>query len=137
MTDTAPPTAPTARRPLQWGFLIGSVLLQSAASAFSKQAGLSSAEATSLIDVVVNPWYGLSLFSMAAQAVFWLMALRAFRLSSAYPMTAVVFLLHVFWAWTIFDESISPANALGLCLIVAGVALVGRETGLEEQRDKP
>lgn len=136
---TTASTAPSRTSPsrLRWALLVGSVLLQSVASAFSKQAGLSSAQADSLVWVVINPWYGASLVAMGLQAVFWVLTLRAFRLSVAYPLTSVVFVLHVFWAWMIFDEAIGAGNVLGLCLIVAGVALVGRETSEDALKVEP
>ena len=122
------------RRAIGWACLASSILLQSGASAFSKQAGTSGAHGDSLLDLVLNPWYPLTILCMGAQAVAWMLVLRTFKLSFAYPISALIFILHLMWASTVFGEEVGISHVLGIVLIIGGVALVGRETGLDEER---
>lgn len=110
--------------------LVASILLQSAAAVCSKQAGLTSANGAAL-GMVINPWYVLSLVALGMQAVAWMLVLRRFPLSVAYPISSLIFTLHLLWAWLIFKEEIAWNHLGGIVLIVAGVAVIGRQAATE------
>jgi undecaprenyl phosphate-alpha-L-ara4N flippase subunit ArnE len=112
-----------AGRKLGLVWILFSVLLQSTAGVFAKQAALMS-YGSGAAAIVLNGWYVLGLTSLACQAVCWIMALRHLPLSFAYPITSLVFVLNLLAARLIFGETIAVHNLVGVGIIVLGVILV-------------
>jgi undecaprenyl phosphate-alpha-L-ara4N flippase subunit ArnE len=104
-------------------WILLSILLQTAAQVFGKQAGLVSYE-SGLPAIVLNGWYLLELLSLFCQALCWSMALRGFSLSFAYPFMSLVTGLNLLSAWLIFGEPVSTHHVIGISIIMAGVILV-------------
>ena len=77
-----------------------------------------------LLHLLPNPWV-LSCFA-AGFVVFswWTMALTKFDLSYAYPFMSLSFVFVPLLSALLFKEPLTPANMIGIALIVSGV-LVG------------
>ncbi|NHN31942.1 SMR family transporter [Paenibacillus agricola] len=63
--------------------------------------------------------YGLS-------SVFWLLALRKFPLSTAYPMVSLGYILVMVISYWLFQETISMQKWFGAAVICGGVLLIAR-----------
>jgi undecaprenyl phosphate-alpha-L-ara4N flippase subunit ArnF len=63
--------------------------------------------------------YGLS-------AMFWLLALRKFPLSTAYPMVSLGYVLVMVMSYWLFQETISMQKWFGAAFIFSGVVLIAR-----------
>lgn len=103
-------------------WILLSILLQTAAQVFGKQAGLVSHEG-GLLALVLNGWYMSELLALFCQALCWGMALRSFSLSFAYPFMSLVTCLNLLSAWLFFGESISRNHIVGIGVIMMGIVL--------------
>ena len=108
-----------------YSWIAASVFFQSVAAAFSKQAGLTT-RGSGFISIIWNPWYVAQIIALVFQAGCWIMALRIFPLSFAYPFMSLIFFLNVLTAWLIFHEQIMPLHVLGIIFIFSGVWVIGR-----------
>lgn len=107
-------------------WIAGSVLLQSVAASFSKQAGLTS-RGCEVMFIVWNPWYAAQIIALALQAVCWIMALRRFPLSFAYPFMSLIFPINIACSWLFFREEVRFLHAAGIVFIVCGVWIIARD----------
>lgn len=104
-----------------WIFL--SVLSQAAAAIFAKKAALVS-YGGGWAAIVLNGWYMLELMALFCQACCWIMALRNFPLSFAYPFMSLVIGLNLLSAWLFFGEAIAKNHVIGICFVIIGVILI-------------
>lgn len=75
--------------------------------------------------LLLKPWV-LSGFAAAfAASLFWMLALTRLPLSTAYPFTALTFVLVITFGAVVFSEPISMAQLLGIVLVVSGVVILG------------
>lgn len=81
------------------------------------------------VRAVTNPWIAGGLCLYAAGMLGWFTVLAGFRYSSANFFFSLHYLLMLASATVIFREAITPTKLIGAGLIVAGVALIGREKG--------
>ncbi|MGH7495042.1 MAG: EamA family transporter [bacterium] len=105
-------------------WIVASVLAQAAANVFAKKAALDHS-GQGLMALLWNEWNALQLVALIGQACCWIMALRKFSLSFAYPLTSLVLGLNLLFAWLIFDESVERHHLLGVGMIMTGVILIG------------
>lgn len=63
--------------------------------------------------------YGLS-------SIFWLLALKRFPLSTAYPMVSLSYILVMVLSFFLFQETLSVQKWCGAVLISAGVLVIAR-----------
>lgn len=70
---------------------------------------------------------GLEIVSFAV----WMVVLSEVKLSEAFPLSALSYVLVVLTSWTLFHEHGGVLQVLGGAAILAGVWLVGRGTGTE------
>jgi drug/metabolite transporter (DMT)-like permease len=68
-------------------------------------------------------WVGLFLFGVSA--VFWLVVLSRVRLSAAYPMLGVSYVVLVLFARVILHEHVPGLRWFGAIVVSVGVALIG------------
>lgn len=115
---------------IQYVWLIVSVLLGAAGQVLMKW-GVSS------LKPAVAGWlswsYLSSVWPIAAglggyglSSVFWLMALRKFPLSTAYPMVSLGYIVVMVLGYYLFQESLSPQKWFGAAFITFGVLLIAR-----------
>ena len=111
-----------------FSFIILAIVFQSLCGIFGKYAALSL-PATSLIGIVTNAFYILSLGCLVLQAIVWQQALRHFPLSVAYPFMGLVNFVVLFSSAFLFLEGVTLANIGGLILISVGIAVLSHEIG--------
>jgi multidrug transporter EmrE-like cation transporter len=109
-------------------FIILSIAFQSLGGIFGKYAAISLA-IPSLIGIMTNSFYILSLGCLFLQAIVWQQALRHFPLSIAYPFMGLVNFVVLFSSAVLFHEGITLANIIGLILISLGIAIISHEMG--------
>ncbi len=68
-------------------------------------------------------WLGLALFGISA--MFWLVVLSRVRLSVAYPLVGVSYILIVALARFRLHEHVPPLRWLGVFVIAIGIAIIG------------
>jgi multidrug transporter EmrE-like cation transporter len=73
---------------------------------------------------------GLEIASFAA----WMTALSEMKLSAAFPMSAVSYVLIIVAGWALFDEPANAIQVVGGVVILAGIWLIGRS---EPEADAP
>lgn len=67
---------------------------------------------------------GLAVYGLST--AFWLVALSELKLSVAYPMVSLSYVLVVLGSVWILGEQITASQIIGLCLIIAGVVFLVR-----------
>jgi drug/metabolite transporter (DMT)-like permease len=103
-----------------WAFILVSV----AAQLLNKASGLHVAEARAWIDAwLLNPYlcaaiacYGIGLFC-------WMRVLAVMPLSSAYPWTALIYVLTPVAAVLLWQEQLSATYLVGMACILCGISL--------------
>ena len=111
-----------------FSFIILSIAFQSLGGIFGKYAALSLS-APSIIGIMTNAFYLLSLGCLFLQAIVWQQALRHFPLSVAYPYMGFVNFVVLFSSALLFQEGVSLANITGLVLISVGIIVLSCEMG--------
>lgn len=81
---------------------------------------------TWLAQLVRLPWAQAMLVLEIASFAAWMTALSDMKLSAAFPMSAVTYVLIIVSGWTLFHEPASLLQALGGAVILAGIWLIGR-----------
>lgn len=90
----------------------------------SKKAALLG-KGEGLLASLLTPWYAGALVCLGLQACVWIMALRYFPLSFAYPFTSLLRGLTLLGAWFFFHEQVHSHEILGIFIIMAGIVLIG------------
>jgi len=75
-------------------------------------------------------WAGLLLFGISA--VFWMVALSRLPLSLAYPLGGVQHVVIVVLSWLLLEETVPLLRWLGVCVVGAGLVVVGLSFGSDE-----
>lgn len=102
--------------------LQGIIILYSVSSVVAKLASKQETLSNGFILL-----YGLEVAILGVYAILWQQAIKKFELSIAYANRAMVVLWSMVWAVLLFDNRITPLNAAGLALIVAGTVILNRE----------
>ncbi len=71
-----------------------------------------------------NAWFGGVFYATAA--VCWFLALSVIPLNIAITVSACIYILVVLLAFIFFREPIPPMRWVGICLVFAGLVVVGR-----------
>jgi drug/metabolite transporter (DMT)-like permease len=74
-----------------------------------------------LMRVLLNPWFISCFVAATLAAISWITALTGLEISRAYPFMSLNFIFVMLIGAALFGEQITPAKALGVVLIVAGV----------------
>jgi multidrug transporter EmrE-like cation transporter len=107
----------------QFSFIILSVAFQSVGGIFGKYAAVSLPSPT-IIGIITNTFFILSLGCLALQAVVWQQALRYFPLSVAYPCISMTNFVVLFSAAVLFHEDVTMVNIISLFLVTAGIFIL-------------
>jgi multidrug transporter EmrE-like cation transporter len=78
-----------------------------------------------------SPWAWAMLTFEAASFVTWMSILARIKLSEAFPLSAVSYVLIIAAGWLIFHEPPRRLEAVGGGAILAGVWLIGSNRGAE------
>lgn len=79
-----------------------------------------------VLDLIVEPRLITALALYAAALLMWLHVLSKVPLSTAYPVLAVTYVMVPVLSVFIFGERLSQSQLIGMCLILAGVAMIGQ-----------
>jgi multidrug transporter EmrE-like cation transporter len=79
-----------------------------------------------MIDLLSEPRLLFALSLYAAALLMWLHVLSKVPLSTAYPMLAVTYAIVPVLAMIFFGERIQQSQIMGICLVLAGVAMIGK-----------
>jgi drug/metabolite transporter (DMT)-like permease len=83
--------------------------------------------------VLQSPWLAAMVGSDVVGFVAWMCVLRVMKLSAAFPMSALSYVLVILASWVVFHEPIGTFQMVGSAAIVAGVLLMGRSGPDREQ----
>ena len=107
-----------------WYLAFISVFISSAAQ-FVMKAGIQRHADADVWSHLMRPLVIAGLALYALSAVIWLSVLARMEVSKAYPIVGFGFVLIAMLGWWL-DEQFTWERWLGIALIAAGVALVGR-----------
>ena len=85
-----------------------------------------------LIQAMQSPWAIVVLLSEGMSLALWLQVLTRVPLSRAFPITAVAYIAIELMSWTLFREPVTLLQILGSTFILAGVWLIGSDSGEKE-----
>ncbi|MBN6150363.1 EamA family transporter [Xanthomonas sp. AmX2] len=121
----------TTSRP--WPYLALMIGCMAASQIMLKQAGLYAAAHLGWIHTIVfNPWLWLGLVASTAGFAAWFLTLRRMPLASAYPWTALIYLLTPLAGIVLFHETLSLGFWLGIALIVVGLFITNGSARTDE-----
>lgn len=107
--------------------LAGVIVLMTIAQLLFKKAGLYANGYTEwYFALALNPWLAIGLAASVCGMVCWLFTLRSISLSSAYPWTALTYVITPVGGALLFGEVITVKYILGMALIVAGIVVTSR-----------
>jgi len=109
-------------------WMIGAlVLLQAFTVVFIKKAALSTAETSSIFQVLFNVFYIISLVFFGLRSILWQIVLLRNPISKYYPMLSLNYIFLLLLGYWIFGENISTYNIAGTILIIFGVFQMSRK----------
>lgn len=76
-----------------------------------------------LAGLLLNPWVLSALAAAFGAALCWMLAMTKLELGHAYPFVSLSFVLVLGLSAALFGEPLTWAKAIGVALIVAGVAV--------------
>ena len=79
-----------------------------------------------LVRLVSSPWAQAMLLLEIASFAAWMTALSEMKLSAAFPMSAIGYVLVIVTGWTLFHEPASLMQVVGGAIILTGIGLIGR-----------
>ena len=102
-------------------------LIGAAAQIFLK-IGANQLSSSNPLKMLLNPWLfsGYALYGMSTMLL--ILALRKGQLSVLYPVIALTYVWVTILSLIIFRESMNLYKAVGLSVVVAGVAVLGRDS---------
>jgi drug/metabolite transporter (DMT)-like permease len=113
--------------------LIG-VLLNAAAQLGLKRATHASgpiqtewpALITSMKHVFAEPTFWAALTCYGVSVLVWVVGLSRVPVNQAYPLLSLGYIVNAFFAWLLLGEMLSAQRMIGICVVIAGVALISR-----------
>jgi drug/metabolite transporter (DMT)-like permease len=105
--------------------VIGQLLLKQGMLKVGRVPSLSGA-APKLIQALSNPFVigGISVYGFTT--LIWLIILSRIKLSIAYPMISLGYVVSIFFSWLLFNEYVPKTRVIGAIVICIGVYLVAR-----------
>lgn len=105
------------------GWILLFIILRTFNQILFKQVALGPGGADYL-ELICTPLFYLAALVFFFQALVWLLVLKRFPLSFAYPFTSITFITIMVSGAFFFNESITLGNVLGALVIMAGVAII-------------
>jgi multidrug transporter EmrE-like cation transporter len=99
-----------------------------AAAQILLKIGANQLASSNPLKMLLNPWLfcGYALYGMSTMLL--ILALRKGQLSVLYPVIALTYVWVTILSMMIFRESMNVYKAVGLSIVVAGVAVLGRDS---------
>ena len=112
-------------RPLALVALGGMITCMAASQVFLKLAGTHAAAGH--LDVLhaflANPWLWCALLATGAGFLCWLLTLRTLSLATAYPWTALIYVITPLASALLFGDVLNGKYVFGMATIIGGVLL--------------
>jgi drug/metabolite transporter (DMT)-like permease len=70
-------------------------------------------------------WFRIMVISDIGGFIAWMYVLRDMKLSAAFPISAISYVIVMAISWLFFGEAVSSAQIGGSLMIIAGVLLIG------------
>ncbi|MDW7534555.1 MAG: SMR family transporter [Candidatus Nitrotoga sp.] len=67
-----------------------------------------------------------ALVCYALSVIVWILTLSRVQVSIAYPLLSMGYVVNMFAAWWLFNESINPTKIAGVSVIILGVIIIFR-----------
>ena len=74
-----------------------------------------------LFHLFLNPWFFSGFVGAAVAAIFWIIALKKFEMTYAYPFVSLTFPGILLCGALLFGEQITWAKVIGMLLILSGI----------------
>ncbi len=89
--------------------------------------GANAVEKATPVQILTNPtlMFGYSLYGVST--ILLVLALRKGQLSILYPIISLTYVWVALLSMLIFKETLNVYKAIGLAIVVAGVAVLGRD----------
>jgi multidrug transporter EmrE-like cation transporter len=103
------------------------ILLMSIGQLFFKQAAIfvNGNEKLNLVTrYLLNPWFYAAIFFFATATFTWVQILTKMKISIAYPILSISYILTALGAYYFFGEKLNPVNITGIFIIMLGVSLI-------------
>lgn len=71
------------------------------------------------------PWFRVMVISDVGGFIAWMYVLRRMKLSAAFPMSAISYVIVMAISWWFYREAFGASQIIGSALIIAGVFLIG------------
>lgn len=99
-----------------------------AAAQILLKMGANQLASSNPLKMLLNPWVfcGYALYGISTGLL--ILALRKGQLSVLYPVIALTYVWVTILSMAIFKESLNTYKAIGLSVVVAGVAVLGRDS---------
>lgn len=99
-----------------------------AAAQILLKMGANQLSSSNPVKMLLNPWVfsGYALYGISTGLL--ILALRKGQLSVLYPVIALTYVWVTILSIAIFKESLNPYKVVGLSVVVAGVAVLGRDS---------
>ncbi|MCX7018460.1 MAG: hypothetical protein NTY46_05570 [Candidatus Sumerlaeota bacterium] len=111
-------------------FILLSLLFQILSMIFGKYASLQLDRFTPTY-IMQNYYYLASFCCLGLQAVCWPLALRRFPLFWSYMFMSCIYVAIPLISHFIFKEEVSPGNAVGSVIVMAGILVIAATGGQE------
>ena len=101
----------------------GQLLLKQGMLRVGRVGGLDRIIPT-LMTAFTNPFVIGGIVTYGFTTMIWLIILSRVKLSVAYPMISLGYVISIFFAWMLFNESVPKVRAVGAVVICIGLYLV-------------
>lgn len=103
-------------------YILGCILFTVLGQLLIKKGTLQIRDAVSGI-FIINIYIILGLISAIIAAISWIIALKHFKLSYAYPFLSLSFMFVAIFSMILFDEYIKTTQWIGLGIVVIGLII--------------
>lgn len=122
---------PRARKAALWALLGALPLLQTAYQVCAKEAANAMAAipfGPEWLDALAHSPWALALLALeVAGFAAWMVVLAEMKLSAAFSLSAISYIMVVVTGWLWFDEPATATQVIGGALILGGVWVIGRD----------
>ncbi len=79
------------------------------------------------LNFLMNPWIISSILSTLISGLVWMIVLKKFDISYAYPFLSLNYILIIIFSYYFFNENISLQKIIGSILIITGIIIISIE----------
>lgn len=117
----------SGRHTMQYFLLLFNIILMSVGQLFFKQSAIFC-EARPDLNIVLrylfNPWFYGALTFFGISTLTWVKILTEMKISVAYPILSISYILTAIGAYYFFGERLTALNLVGIFLVMIGVSII-------------